>query len=95
MELRVRLSALLGYDQHPAELAGWGPVHAELARDLGGAEWRFAITDEHGQLTHCGITRARATATPTHRAGCRRGPPRWRQPPAQPRHRATPVSGSP
>ncbi|MGH3798694.1 MAG: DUF222 domain-containing protein [Pseudonocardiaceae bacterium] len=75
MELRVRLSTLLGHDQHPAELAGWGPVHAELARDLaatlGGAQWRFAITDEHGQLTHCGITRARPATAPTRRAGCR------------------------
>ncbi len=34
MELRVRLSTLLGRDQYPAELAGWGPLHAELARDL-------------------------------------------------------------
>ncbi len=75
VELRVRLSTLLGHDQHPAELAGWGPVHAELARDLaatlGGAQWRFAITDTHGQLTHCGITRARPTATPARTAGCR------------------------
>ncbi|MGH3537521.1 MAG: DUF222 domain-containing protein [Pseudonocardiaceae bacterium] len=75
MELRVRLSTLLGHDQYPAELAGWGPVHAELARDLtttlGGAQWRFAITDEHGQLTHCGITRIRPTDTPIRMASCR------------------------
>ncbi len=75
VELRVRLSTLLGCDQYPAELAGWGPVYAELARDLaatlGGAQWRFAITDEHGQLTHSGITRARPTGTPTRAAACR------------------------
>jgi hypothetical protein len=75
LELRVRLSTLLGRDQYPAELAGWGPLHAELARDLaatlGGAQWRFAITDEHGQLTHCGTTRARPIATPTRCAACR------------------------
>ncbi len=74
VELRVQLSTLLGHDQHSAELAGWGPVHAELARDLaatlGGAQWRFAITDEHGHLTHCGITQARPTATPTRTANC-------------------------
>jgi hypothetical protein len=33
----------------PGELAGWGPIHAELARDLAtlmaGGQWRFAITD--------------------------------------------------
>jgi len=71
----VRLFTLLGGDEYPAELAGWGPVHAELARELaatlGGAEWRFAITDEQGQLSHCGITRARPTGTPTRTAGCR------------------------
>lgn len=75
MELRVRLSTLLGCDQHPAELAGWGPVHAELARELvtalGGAQWRFAITDEDGQLQNCGITSARPTGTCARIASCR------------------------
>jgi hypothetical protein len=75
LDLRVRLSTLLGHDQYPAELAGWGPVHAELARDLtttlGGAQWHFAITDDHGHLTHCGITPTRPTATPTRMAACR------------------------
>ncbi|MGH3827382.1 MAG: HNH endonuclease signature motif containing protein, partial [Pseudonocardiaceae bacterium] len=75
MELRARLSTLLGRDQHPAELAGWGPIHAELARylttTLGGAQWRFSITDEHGRLSHCGITRARPTGTTTRTASCR------------------------
>ena len=74
MELRVRLSTLLEQDQYPAELAGWGPVHAELARELattlGAAEWRFVITDEQGQLRHCGITRSRPTGTPTRMADC-------------------------
>jgi Domain of unknown function (DUF222) len=73
MELRVRLSTLLGHNEYPAELAGWGPVHAELARDLAATlacgEWRFAITDEQGQLLHCGITRAR-TGAPTRMASC-------------------------
>ncbi|MDQ3763702.1 MAG: HNH endonuclease [Actinomycetota bacterium] len=75
LELRVRLSTLLGHDQYPAELAGWGYLHAELARDLtttlGGAQWRFAITDERGHLIHCGITRVRPTGTPTRSTTCR------------------------
>ncbi|MGH3906919.1 MAG: HNH endonuclease signature motif containing protein [Pseudonocardiaceae bacterium] len=75
MELRVRLSTLLGRDEYPGELAGWGPVHAELARDLattlGGGQWHFAITDEHGHLRHCGITRARPTGSPTRSARSR------------------------
>ncbi len=74
VELRVRLSTLLGRDKYPAELAGWGPLHAELARDLattlGSAQWRYAITDEDGQLLACGTTRARPTATPTRATAC-------------------------
>ncbi|MGH3784317.1 MAG: DUF222 domain-containing protein, partial [Pseudonocardiaceae bacterium] len=75
MELRVRLSTLLGLDQYPAELAGWGYLHAELARELattlGGAQWRFALTDEHGQLTHSGTTAARPTSAAARRAASR------------------------
>ncbi|MGH3771087.1 MAG: HNH endonuclease signature motif containing protein, partial [Pseudonocardiaceae bacterium] len=75
MELRARLSTLLGHDQYPGELAGWGPIHAELARDLATTlahgQWRFAITDEQGQLLHCGITRARPTGSST-RSACSR-----------------------
>jgi hypothetical protein len=55
---------------------GWvGALHAKLARDLtatlGGAQWRFAVTDEYGQLIYCGITRARPTGTLTRSAACR------------------------
>ncbi|MGH3802908.1 MAG: HNH endonuclease signature motif containing protein, partial [Pseudonocardiaceae bacterium] len=75
MELRVRLSTLLGRDEYPGELAGWGPIHAELACDLATTmargQWRFAITDEHGHLLHCGITPARPTGTPTRAASFR------------------------
>ena len=75
MELRARLSTLLGHDQYPGELAGWGPLHAELTRDLATTlargQWRFAITDAQGQLLHCGITRARPTGSPT-RSACSR-----------------------
>jgi hypothetical protein len=65
LELRVRLSTLLDCDDCPAELAGWGPVHAGLARDLAATlergQWRFAIVDEQGRLLTAGITRARPT----------------------------------
>lgn len=67
LELQVRLTTLLGYDEYPAELAGWGPVHAplarRLARDMGNAQWRYAIADQHGQLAHAGVTRARPAGT--------------------------------
>ncbi|MGB8201582.1 MAG: HNH endonuclease signature motif containing protein, partial [Pseudonocardiaceae bacterium] len=38
---------------------------------LNGAQWRFALTDEHGRLTHCGITRARPTGVATRSGACR------------------------
>jgi hypothetical protein len=74
-ELRARLSTLLGRDEYPGELAGWGPIHAHLARDLATlmarGQWRFAITDQHGQLLHCGITAARPTGSARRSASSR------------------------
>ncbi len=61
VELRVALSTLLGYDRYPGEVAGWGPVTAEVARTLviaqRGTQWRFAITDPAGQLLLAGVKR--------------------------------------
>ena len=63
MEVRVGLSTLLGRDEHPGEIPGWGPVPAEIARTMvaaqRAAQWRFAITDHTGQLILAGITRRR------------------------------------
>ncbi|MGQ0630395.1 MAG: DUF222 domain-containing protein, partial [Sporichthyaceae bacterium] len=63
VELRVRLSTLLGLDRLPGELAGWGPVHAEHARTLvaglGVGQWRWALTDDAGHLLRAGLTPAR------------------------------------
>ncbi|MGB8995603.1 MAG: hypothetical protein WCC65_09880 [Pseudonocardiaceae bacterium] len=63
VEIRVGLSTLLGRDRYPGEVAGWGPVTAEVARSLviaqRGAQWRFALTDPAGQLLLAGITRHR------------------------------------
>ncbi|MGH3828439.1 MAG: HNH endonuclease signature motif containing protein, partial [Pseudonocardiaceae bacterium] len=63
VELRVGLSTLLGRDQYPGEIPGWGPVTAETARTIVAAqrtgEWRYAITDPEGQLILTGLTRRR------------------------------------
>ena len=63
VELRVALSTLLGYDRYPGEVAGWGPVTADVAHTLitaqHAAHWRFAITDPAGQLLLAGTTRRR------------------------------------
>jgi hypothetical protein len=78
IEIRAEITTLLGLDDHPGEIAGWGPVHADVARrlvrDQTAAEWRFAITDEHGRLWHEGITRMRVTGYPARAdAPCRGG----------------------
>jgi hypothetical protein len=71
-EVRVRVSTLMHLDDLPGELAGWGPVHAELARRLVkrqiGGEWRFAVCDEEGRLVWAGITRHRPIGWPRRAA---------------------------
>ncbi len=63
IEVRVRLSTLLGLDEHPAELPRWGPIPAPAARDLIAsqhhAQWRIAIVDTEGYLLHGDLTRRR------------------------------------
>jgi hypothetical protein len=63
VQVRVGLATLLGLDEQPGELAGWGAVTADVARTVVArqrrSEWRFAILDEHGQLLFDGITRHR------------------------------------
>ncbi|MGH3822664.1 MAG: DUF222 domain-containing protein [Pseudonocardiaceae bacterium] len=65
IEVRVRLSTLLGIDEHPAELPGWGPIPAAAARDLvaaqHNAEWRIAIVDTEGYLLHGEVKRSSYT----------------------------------
>lgn len=68
VEIRVEITTLLGLDDHPAEIPGWGHVHADVARglvaDQTGAEWRYAITDDDGRLRYEGITRYRPQGYP-------------------------------
>ncbi|WP_283133435.1 HNH endonuclease signature motif containing protein [Rhizohabitans arisaemae] len=65
-ELRVEVTTLLGLDEHPGELAGWGPISPGLARQIahrqGDAIWRWVLTDEEGRLAGCGVTRHRPAA---------------------------------
>lgn len=75
VELRVGLGTLLGIDEQPGEIAGWGPVPASVARDVAAhqrkGQWRFAIVDEAGQLLSDGLTRRRPEAprAPAQAAG--------------------------
>jgi hypothetical protein len=74
VEVRARLSTLLGHDRYPGQIPGWiGPIHAELATQLvlanTGGPWRYIICDPHGTLTHTGPLRTRPTGLARTGAG--------------------------
>ncbi|MBP2368694.1 HNH endonuclease signature motif containing protein [Pseudonocardia parietis] len=73
IEIRIRLSTLLGHDEHPAEIPGLGPLLAGPARDAVArhrhAEWRFAVTDTDGHLLLADHTRQRPVPAPGGRPG--------------------------
>jgi len=64
VDIGVDLETLTRLVDHPGELAGYGPVIADLARQVAeqqqGAEWRWTVTDpDSGQVTYNGVTRRR------------------------------------
>ncbi len=68
VELTVDLNTLTELSESPGELAGYGPVIADIARQVAQAqvdgEWRFTITNpETGQPIHDGTTRRRPTTS--------------------------------
>jgi hypothetical protein len=70
VDIRVIIpyTALLGADDLPAEIAGYGPIPAAVARDLAaGGTWRRILTDPaSGRPVDYGTTRYRP---PAHLAG--------------------------
>ncbi len=65
IDIRVDLTTLMDLDRRAADLGGFGPVVADLARQVAGrrgSSWRFAVTDESGAIIHSGITRRRPNA---------------------------------
>ncbi len=68
VELRIDLDTLAGLTEHPGELAGYGPVIADIARKVAAeqdnAQWRWSITDPAtGQALYDGTTRRRPTTS--------------------------------
>ena len=63
VEVKVGLGTLLGVNDEPGEIAGWGPVIAPIAREIvaaqHGCQWRFAVVDGQGRLLFDGLTRQR------------------------------------
>jgi hypothetical protein len=85
VELQVPLTTLLRISDHPGELAGFGPVIADIARQVAtqqrSATWRFSVYDKTGELAHHGITHQRPTSA-AHTAAPRppaTSPPTGRQ----------------
>ena len=63
----ISLPTLLGLTDQPALIPGWGPVLADIARQIAldrthPPSWQFAGTDPHGNLLHAGTTRRRPSA---------------------------------
>ncbi len=63
VDIQVPLTTLPGLSDFPGDLAGYGPVVADIARQVVAeqtdASWRFSVYDPHGQLLHHGVTRRR------------------------------------
>ncbi|MGQ0847406.1 MAG: HNH endonuclease signature motif containing protein, partial [Sporichthyaceae bacterium] len=63
VQVRIRLTTLLGLDRAPAELAGWTPVAPGYALDLmatmSAAQWRYVLTDEEGRSIGSGLIHTR------------------------------------
>jgi hypothetical protein len=66
VDLKVDLTTLIGLDDNPAEIPGWGSVIADIARKVAQAQnksqWRALATDEDGQPVALVTTRRRPTA---------------------------------
>jgi hypothetical protein len=65
VDIQVDLTTLAGLAEEPGELRGFGPVIADIARQVTeeqpDSEWRYTITDDEGQVVHNGTTRRRPT----------------------------------
>jgi hypothetical protein len=72
--VQVDLTTLAELDDHPGELAGYGPVIADIARQVARSttRWSFEVSDpDCGRVTHVGAVRRRPTTAQTRmvRAG--------------------------
>jgi hypothetical protein len=73
VDIQVDLTTLAGLDENPGELNGYGPVIADIARQVTqtqpGAEWRVTVTDPETRPVihkrdHPPSTRRRSQTTP-------------------------------
>lgn len=67
VDIRVDLETLVGSSNSPGHIPGWGPVLADIARQIAlehqDGQWRFTVTDpDTGTILANGTTRRRPTA---------------------------------
>ncbi len=71
VDIRADLATLAGLSENPGEIPGFGPVVADIARQVAeqqhDAEWRYTVTDENGAPIATGTTRRRPDAAMTRR----------------------------
>ena len=65
VDIRADLTTLIGLDENPGEIPGWGPVIADVVRQIvantPAGDWRYAITHQ-SELLDVITTRRRPTA---------------------------------
>ena len=65
IQVTIAASTLMGLDDQPAELDGYGPITAVMARRIATdptATWRRILTDDHGHVQHASSRTYRPTA---------------------------------
>jgi hypothetical protein len=88
VDLQMQLSTLMSLNDDPGIIPGWGPILADIARQVAydqetNPAWKFSITDPDGNLLHHGHIRRRPNATEAAFVKARNGSccaPRCRQP---------------
>jgi hypothetical protein len=71
VEIVCNLATLAQLADHPGELLGYGPVVADIVRQVArrqqNSDWRYTIVDNKGQPVHVGTTSRRPTPTQRRR----------------------------
>jgi hypothetical protein len=75
VEIVCNLATLAELEDHAGDLSGYGPVVADIARQIArrqhNGDWRYTITDDLGQPIHVGTTSRRPTPTQKRRIHAR------------------------
>lgn len=72
IQVTVAATTLLGLDDHPATLGSYGPIPAQVAREVAqDATWRRIVTDPTGQAAHLSTTTYRPGADLTRTVAAR------------------------